>query len=788
MGVAGRASAGVPAARGWPGLSVLDSQRLLPRSRFVAPDPPLSPTSLPPRVETMPKLQGFEFWSRTLGGARHVVAPMVDQSELAWRLLSRRHGAQLCYTPMLHAQVFVRDANYRKENLYRAVCPEDRPLIVQVGGPRRRSGAAQGSREGLQSAVPVMPVSFQFCANDPEVFVQAALLAQDYCDAVDLNLGCPQMIAKRGHYGAFLQEEWELLQRMSESAAGRVVKVPEPGGPHALRQAAVRVTCPQNQPVGPEAASGSVLLWGPGDRATEGGCALRAHSLGERLVFSSPVVLAHEKLSVPVTCKIRVFPEIDKTVRYAQMLENAGCQLLTVHGRTKEQKGPLSGAASWEHIKAVRKAVTIPVFANGNIRCLHDVERCIQDTGVQGVMSAEGNLHNPALFEGRSPAVWELAEEYLDLVRQHPCPLSYVRAHLFKLWHHTLQVHQQLREELAKVKTLEGIAAVSQELKLRCQAGAGLRAGRPAWARALALTLTLTLTLTQGALGCCRRTCPGRGREKSLRAACLFSTGSASPTSGQGELQQQLRVGARGSHLFPERCSLALRSRCLPPGIVQVRGGPVAEALRAAPECQVREVRSPNPSVCSAASPQPEHSSGSPSWAPPALPLPFPPRPKKGSQESGGARSKRALEEEEGGSEGLSRNKQKKQLRNPRKTFDPSLRPKYAKCDQCGNPKGSRCVFDLCRGCCKKRAFRETADCPGHGLLFKTKLEKSLAWKGAQPRLQEPQQATSPKSWAVPWPEGPPGAPLPPSPPPGLPVKPDTWETQHLPLREPPAT
>lgn len=39
---------------------------------------------------------------------------------------------------------------------------------------------------------------FQFCANNPEVFLQAALLAQDYCDAIDLNLGCPQMIAKRG--------------------------------------------------------------------------------------------------------------------------------------------------------------------------------------------------------------------------------------------------------------------------------------------------------------------------------------------------------------------------------------------------------------------------------------------------------------------------------------------------------------------------------------------------------------------------------------------------------------
>ncbi|KLJ09962.1 hypothetical protein EMPG_14628 [Blastomyces silverae] len=82
------------------------------------------------------------------------------------------------------------------------------------------------------------------------------------------------------------------------------------------------------------------------------------------------------------------------------MILSAGASIIAVHGRRREQKGHNTGLADWSYIRYLRDNLPpdTVIFANGNILNHGDIERCLEATGADGVMSAEGNLCDPTIF------------------------------------------------------------------------------------------------------------------------------------------------------------------------------------------------------------------------------------------------------------------------------------------------------------------------------------------------------------------------------------------------------
>lgn len=89
--------------------------------------------SLPPLDEL--KLRAWEFW-RGIGSPTCVLAPMVNQSELPFRLLARKHGAQLTYTPMLHSVHFAVRAWSPTASNVRVICLQITALVRGVSSIR----------------------------------------------------------------------------------------------------------------------------------------------------------------------------------------------------------------------------------------------------------------------------------------------------------------------------------------------------------------------------------------------------------------------------------------------------------------------------------------------------------------------------------------------------------------------------------------------------------------------------------------------------------------------------
>ncbi|MEK7212979.1 MAG: tRNA-dihydrouridine synthase family protein [Patescibacteria group bacterium] len=188
--------------------------------------------------------------------------------------------------------------------------------------------------------------------------------------------------------------------------------------------------------------------------------------------------LKEAKLGVPISVKTRLgWNKEDEILDFASKLEAAGVDLISIHGRTKNQG--YSGTANWAMIASVKKILTIPVLANGDIKNFEDIKKCLEATGADGVMIGRGALGNPWILSKNSKSQIPnhklkgviLKHAKLHLKHYGPKSLVTFRKHLAwyingERWPNVKNI-KELRSRLVRVSTLKELEGILKSIPIQ---------------------------------------------------------------------------------------------------------------------------------------------------------------------------------------------------------------------------------------------------------------------------------------------------------------------------------
>lgn len=208
----------------------------------------------------------------------------------------------------------------------------------------------------------------------------------------------------------------------------------------------------------------------PKIRGKGGACLLQTPEVAYTLIQAMKSVT-----KLDVSAKIRLGWDSNRSVEIAQGLAEAGTALITVHGRTSQQR--YTGEADWDAIGKVAAAVRIPVVGSGDIQSAQQATQR-QRLGVAAVMIGRGAVGNPWLFRELSDPLFseptarervtaalrhaELQHHFYTVPhRHHPgewkaASMRPLRKVLPKYLPHLPQLHPQLQQ----VETLGDVEAL----------------------------------------------------------------------------------------------------------------------------------------------------------------------------------------------------------------------------------------------------------------------------------------------------------------------------------------